>query len=180
MTANSQLIVNNWNFVGSDSDLLWLVKSQFNFVDDFSTSSFNFNIDSGGDHALSVSPLQVNSLDEISKVSGKINFNINKTAGRTFGNVYNLRSSIEHEKGHIKQGLLGEMAYGLDADNILFHQIRENDAYHFQMNGKWFSKTPKWFQNSTKNNLWKNYDKPFLENLLNIKLPDNRHQIWRN
>jgi RHS repeat-associated protein len=179
LTSNSKLLVDKWKFVGSDSDLKWLVKSQFKFIDNFSTNSFDFNVDGGGKHALSVSPLSSDDFDELSKVSGAIQFGINKTS-RIFGNVYNLRSGLEHEKRHIEQGFLGEFYFGLDADNVLFHQIREIDAYHFQMKGKWFSKATSSFQNSTKINLWTNYKKPFLEKMLNMKLPSNPNEIFRN
>lgn len=110
LKANSTQIVKSNVFIGTDEQLGFLVKSQWQYAEGgFSgfvfTNRFEVN-GNAGKNSLSVAPFKSRGGKDILMATNEMYFTINNIKGsenHILGNVYNIRNSIAHEKDHIRK-----------------------------------------------------------------------------
>jgi RHS repeat-associated protein len=101
LIANSTQIVDNFNWIGSNDQMIDFVKSQFKFAG-LDVGSFDaFQTISGGGFRIS-GALYLAGGKVYVRPEGTWDFNI-KTGSNQWGNVYDVRNNLEHEFVHVNQ-----------------------------------------------------------------------------
>ncbi len=156
LKANSSQLTSNWKWIGTELQMKDFIQSQLSFANASFTKvdivqSFNEYEKPANAMEAQMGSLQFKDGKIIATPLGKGRGgltvkNIPGSSNLILGDVYNVRSTLEHESRHQIQ-ITRVTTFNKYKD---YKYFIENDAVNSQMKGKWFNKSSIKYQNQVK------------------------------